>query len=317
MEVGKQAGELVAGIDLGGTKIAIGLIDGEGKVLARAEVPTMPEAGAAAAERRIVEALGGLIATARVEIAGIGIGSTGPIDPLTGEMGDVNTLPGWQGWNLVRALEARFGVKAAMENDADAAALGEARWGAGRGLKSLICVTFGTGVGGGILLDGRVYRGAGGSHPELGHFVIDPKGPECSCGARGCWEAVACGPAMEERYRALSGETLDGAAICERARKGEPVAVETVKQQAEWMALGLADMVSIFMPEALVLGGSLMRSAELFLPEIRRAIAANCKVVPHELCRVEVATLGPGVGLLGAAEVWWRRVGNARTEEQG
>jgi glucokinase len=170
----------------------------------------------------------------------------------------------------------------------------------------MVCVTFGTGIGAGIILDGRIYRGAQGSHPELGHFVIDPQGPLCSCGAKGCWEAVASGPAMEQRYADDGGEPLRGAEICARARAGEPLARRTVERQAKWMALGLADLVSIFMPEALLLGGSLMRSSDLFLPTIRAVIANNCRVVPNHLCRVEVASLGPGVGLLGAAQVWWQ-----------
>lgn len=138
---------------------------------------------------------------ARAEISGIGIGSTGPVHPFTGEFGDVDFLPHWRGKNPVEDLARIFKVRVALENDADAGALAEAGWGAGKGKLRLIYVTVGTGIGGAIILDGRLYRGADGAHPEIGHHVIDSSGPQCSCGFRGCWESLAAGPAMVEWFK--------------------------------------------------------------------------------------------------------------------
>ncbi len=133
---------------------------------------------------------------AGVELTGIGIGSTGPVDPMRGEFGDVDFLPGWRGKSPVKDLAQIFNVRVALENDGDAAALAEAGWGAGRNRSRLIYVTVGTGIGGGIIFDGQLYRGVDGAHPEVGHHVVDPAGPQCSCGFHGCWESLAAGPAM-------------------------------------------------------------------------------------------------------------------------
>src|SRR5262249_56822466 len=123
-------------------------------------------------------------------VTGIGIGATGPVDPILGEFGDVDFLPGWRGKNLVRDLEQNFNVRVALENDGDAAALAEAGWGAGRNRKRLIYVTVGTGIGGGIILDGQLYRGVDAAHPEVGPQIVDPTGPACSCGFRGFWASL-------------------------------------------------------------------------------------------------------------------------------
>ena len=187
---------MIAAVDIGGTKIAVGMVDENGRVLARRQTPTSADLGYAKALDRTVGLLREVAQIAGTEITGIGIGSTGPIDPFTGEIGDVNFLPGWQGSNFVEDLNRLFRVTVAIENDADASALGEAGWGAGKDKSRLIYVTVGTGIGGGIILDGKLYRGVDGAHPEVGHHVIDASGPPCLCGFHGCWESLAAGPAM-------------------------------------------------------------------------------------------------------------------------
>src|SRR5215475_7977127 len=182
----------IAAVDIGGTKIAVGIIDSQGRVLSKLECPTRADWGYAKALERIVK----MIRDLGTGIEGIGIGCTGPVYPLTGEIGDVNFLPGWRGENPVSDLEQAFHVTVAMENDADAAALAEAGWGAGKSKQRLVYVTIGTGIGGGIILDGHVYRGVDHAHPEIGHHLIDPSGPSCLCGFQGCWESLAAGPAM-------------------------------------------------------------------------------------------------------------------------
>ncbi len=307
----------VAGVDIGGTKIAIGLVAGDGSVLARTDTPIHVERGPDEATARIVSILRRQVETTGRTVAGIGIGCTGPVDPISGVLGDVKTLQGWQGWNPVEQLSGAMGVSAAVENDADAAALAEAHWGgrvgrSGNPSRNQIFVTVGTGIGGGIIIGGKLYRGVNGSHPEVGHHILEPSGPMCTCGARGCWEALAAGPAIEEYFCKLTGGVrLDAKQIFERARAGDDAARDTVQREARYLGLGLANLVSMLIPEAIVLGGSVMQSADLLLDEMRALVEQNCRFVPHQLCNISLSSMGANAGLIGAAEVWHQRFNNA------
>jgi glucokinase len=245
-------------------------------------------------------------------LRGIGIGCTGQVDAPTGALGEVHNLPGWKGSNPVEFLCQEFGVPVALENDADAAALGELYWGTGKSHTPMIYVTVGTGIGVSVILDGKIYRGAGQCHPEIGHQVIDPAGPLCTCGVRGCWESLASGPAIaawieknaSENYP-RSGATAQE--VCSRAEAGDPWAQRAVEHVGYYLGLGLANLVNIFAPRTIVLGGSVMKSASLFLDRIHQVIRENCKLVPHQRVRINLASLGPDVGLIGAAQVWHHR----------
>jgi glucokinase len=304
---------MIAAVDMGGTKIAVGLVDDDGRVLSRAECPTDAEGGYTEARARTERMLRALIIAAGVELTGIGIGSTGPVDPFTGEIGNVNFFPAWRGQNPVTDLGRSFGVRVAMENDADAAALAEAAWGAGKNKKHLIYVTIGTGIGAGIVLDGKLYRGVDGAHPEIGHHVIDASGPLCTCGFHGCWEALAAGPAMVSWLESAMPkdyphrEHLTARRICELAREGDAFACQAVDREARYLGLGLANLVTLFAPDAIVLGGSVMKSAVLFLEEIRKTISRCCRFVPYEKADVTLASLGEDANLIGAARVWHQR----------
>jgi glucokinase len=304
---------MIGAVDIGGTKIAVGIIDDNGRVLSRAECPTDAEHGYQAALARIEHMLRTVAVASGAEVTGIGIGSTGPVDPFTGEFGDVNFFPAWRGSNPVADLARIFGVQVAMENDADASALAEAAWGAGKDKKRLIYVTVGTGIGGGIILDGQLYRGVDGSHPELGHHVIDASGPACDCGFHGCWESLAAGPAMvawvestmPKDYPHRDG--LTAKRIFELAREGDKLACQAVGREAHYLGLGLANLVTLFTPDAIVLGGSVMKSADLFLEEIRMTICRCCRFVPYEKTDLTLASLGEDANLIGAARVWHHR----------
>ena len=304
---------MTGAVDIGGTKIAVGMIDDTGSVHARLEAATDPEQGYRNALDRITTMLRQAARTAGCEVAGIGIGSTGPVDPMTGEFGNVNFFPRWQGENPVRDLESRFRVSAAMENDADAAALGEAAWGAGQCKRRLIYVTVGTGIGAGLVFGGELYRGVDQAHPEIGHHLVDPSGPPCSCGFRGCWESLAAGPAMVEWFRAKAPAehpelaTLTAKRICELAREGDALARRAVEHEVQYLGLGLANLVTLFAPDAIVLGGSLMKSSDLFLPGIRNLIRQCCQYVPFEKTELALASLGEDANLIGAARVWHHR----------
>jgi glucokinase len=307
---------MVGAIDVGGTKIAVGIVDSRGEVLSRFEAATQGDGLYENALDRSVAMLRAAVASTGAKIQGIGIGSTGPVDPFTGEIGDVNFFPKWRGQNPVKDLEKIFSVSVAMENDADAAALGEAGWGAGKNKSRLIYVTVGTGIGAGIILDGRVYRGVSQAHPEIGHHVIDTSGPPCDCGFRGCWESLAAGPAMVTWIRANMPpdyphrSDLTGKRICELARAGDPLAQRAVKHEAHYLGLGLANLVTLFVPEVIVLGGSVMNSADLFMEDVRTIIAASCRFVPYQKTELVMASLGENTNLIGAARVWYHRFGS-------
>jgi glucokinase len=304
---------MIGAVDVGGTKIAVGAIDENSHILARLESPTDARSGFADAVQRIEAMLRNVSRIAGANLAGIGIGCTGPIDPIEGTIGNVEFLPGWEGMNLVGELSQRFQVEVAMENDADAAALAEARWGSGRGKRNFIYVTVGTGIGAGIILDGKLYRGVDGFHPDIGHQVIDASGPACYCGEHGCWEILASGPAMAEWMKASvstagpSERELSAEVICRLAREGDPLAGQAVEREARYLGLGLANLVKIFCPDMIALAGGVMRSADLFLPAIHRIIARTCSLVPYLKARIEPAHLGADVALSGAAEVWRHR----------
>jgi glucokinase len=301
---------MIGAVDIGGTKIAAGIVDADGRVLTRAQVPTNAEAGYRKAIHAVIEMLRSAEKETNQKITGIGIGSTGPVYPLTGAIGDVNFFPNWNGENPVKDLEQAFRVSVAIENDADAAALGEAGWGAGRNKSRLIYVTVGTGIGVGLIVDGKVYRGVDYSHPEIGHHLIDPSGPSCYCGFSGCWESLATGPAMETWMAANTpanyshGNDLTAQKICELARRGDEFALRAVQREARYLSLGLANLVTLYVPDTIVLGGSVMRSSDLFLDSIHKTIAACCHFVPYERCEIALASLGEEANLIGAARVW-------------
>ena len=306
---------MIGAVDIGGTKMAAGVVDGDGKVLSRMESPTEVDRSYEDGLELLVSMLRKTSQDAGRGICGIGIGSTGPVNPVTGEFGDVDFLPRWRGKNPVRDLAGIFKVRVALENDADAGALGEAGWGAGKNRSRLVYVTIGTGIGGGIILNGQLYRGVDGAHPEIGHHVIDPSGPPCSCGFRGCWEALATGPAMtawfqhERSAEPKSHDNLSAKRICQLAQQGDPLACRAVAREAYYLGLGLANLINLFTPDAIVLGGSVMKSADLFLDGARKVISQGCRFVPFEKTELVLASLGEDANLIGAARVWHHRFG--------
>ena len=304
---------LIGAVDIGGTKIAVGLIDSEGKIRARQEFPTYPDGGFDRAIRRISDSLRKLSEGVKSQILGIGIGATGPVDPLLGAFGKINFMPAWEGRNPVEMLSRDFGVQVGLENDADAAALGEAHWGAARGCNRLAYVTVGTGIGVALIIDGQIYRGLDGAHPEIGHHTIDPAGPLCSCGSRGCWEAFAAGPAMVNWLQAQAPDRFPASAdltakrICEIAAQGDAWARRAVEQHSRYLGIGLANVIAFFVPDTIVLGGSVMNSLPLFIDGIRKEILDRCSLVPAANVELKAASLGKDAALAGAASVWYHR----------
>jgi glucokinase len=299
---------MIGAIDIGGTKIAAGMVDENGRIVRNTECPTNANAGFSDAISRMASMLRRTASDAGVDITGIGVGSTGPVNPETGYIGNVEFLPTWEGESLVPALAREFDVPIAVENDADAVALGEAFWGVGRGKRHVLCVTIGTGIGAGIIINGKLYRGVDGSHPELGHHVIDVDGPLCSCGARGCWERLASGTHLAEWYNSQSStERITAKRVFELAAQGNALALKAVDREAYYLGVGVANLATLFSPEMIILGGSVMGSSHMLMDGIRKIVRENCAFVPHERIEIRVASLGPYTGLIGAARVWYHR----------
>lgn len=298
---------LIGAIDIGGTKTAVALVREDGIILGRDQWLTEPALGFPVAVRRIRNALGALAAGR--DLAGIGIACPGPFNPRTGVLGLIGTLPGWEGCDLISEMQEAFGVTVVMENDADAAALAEYNWGSGKGSERFLYVTISTGIGGGLILSGDIYRGVAGSHPEIGHLLIDASGPLCYCGLRGCWEVMASGTALAAwaSQESISRGERTAEQICASAAAGDPADERAVEREARMLGLGLVNLMAAFVPDTISLGGGVMKSSSLFLPRVIETMRLYCTQVPNNLTRVTVATLGGDAGLLGAATSWLRR----------
>jgi glucokinase len=291
------------GIDIGGTKMALAAVE-SGRILHRVTLPTEAELGFPRAVGRIESAIRGLLASAdwrSGDLAGIGIGCAGPVDPRLGTIDNPYTLTGWAGVNILAPLVAEFHVPVRLENDANAALLGEWAAGAARGFSRVVMLTVGTGIGSGTLIDGAIFRGAGGAHPEAGHLVVDPRGPDCYCGQRGCVEAIAAGPAIAAAGSALgAADTRD---VFERAARGERESIEILNRAAEALALGVWNLVHSILPERVVLGGGIVdEHYDRFARPIREMLD-RATVVPGGQVTIARAVLGNDAGLIGAAQL--------------
>jgi len=303
---------MIGAIDIGGTKIALGLVSEDGCILRQAVFPTEPERGFVDGMERVCSALQKLlkeVGTSHSGLRGIGVGCTGPLDPFSGVIAhNADTLPSWQNKSLVEGL-GPLGVSVVVENDADAAALGEYTWGVGQGSARFLYVTFSTGIGSGAILDHKLYRGVDGSHPEVGHSIVDPNGPQCYCGARGCWEMLASGTSLAAWFNARrpGGPGLSAREICALAEQGDPLAQAAVMYEADYLGLGLANLVTMFVPDVIALGGGVIKSWPLFKERVQQVVLQNTRMVPAEKVRILPARLGGDAALLGAAQAWLHR----------
>ncbi|HOY60140.1 MAG TPA: ROK family protein [Verrucomicrobiota bacterium] len=298
----EPARDTAIGIDIGGTKMALGIVDGSGVVRAQVVLPTEAEAGFDRAVARLgdaIEALCGEAGTPVRDLAGIGIGCAGPLDPGRGLINNPYTLAGWDKCDIVTPLRARFGVRVQLENDADAAAMGECFAGAGRGFDPIVMLTLGTGVGGAAIVRGEIYRGANGEHPELGHVIVSDNGPPCYCGCRGCLESLASGTAI-----GAFGQTegfADARAVFAGARNGKTGARTIVDRALAAAAAGAWTVFHTFLPRRLILGGGIAEEhfdlfAAAMNPRLREATQFTAQAV--EIVR---AQLGNAAGMIGAA----------------
>jgi len=301
---------VVVGVDLGGTRLRAGVVDSRGTILRSTTVPSSTGLPAAANPGYLAEVIGGLLATADPVAdrpQAIGIGASGPVDVATGRIDNPHTLPGWSGIDLRGALSERFGVEVRIENDAAAAALGEYWRGAGRGSDRLVMITIGTGIGGALVAGGRIYRGAAGFHPELGHQIVDPGGPRCYCGAAGCWEQLVSGPAIARAWARLrpgpdgEGDPDRAADLFAAARLGDPDAARLVGRIGRYLGLGLVNVVAFYAPDCVVLGGGVADHFDLLDPGIRETLDLVGHYQPITRMTLHRSELAESAGILGAA----------------
>jgi len=296
------------GIDIGGTKMAVAAADASGRLLARATLATEAEQGFARAVGRLAGTIESVLRQAgreSAELAGIGIGCAGPVDPPRGLINNPYTLTGWDRCDIVTPLRERFGMPVHLENDADAAALGECSVGAGCGVDPVVMLTFGTGVGGAVIRRGAVYRGVNGEHPELGHLAVRPDGPACYCGTRGCLESLASGTAI-----ALAGRTAglaDSRAVFAAARQGSEAARRIVEGALDAAATAAWTICHTFLPARLILGGGIMdEHFDLFARRIHERLGPATQFSRGAVTVVRAA-LGNDAGLIGAASLAFTR----------
>ena len=306
---------MILALDFGGTKLAAAAVEpGARAFRARASMPSPPNKSAEA-DREIILALAKEVLGGK-RPAAVGVSFGGPV--REGVVLLSHHVPDWEDFPLAEWLREHFGVPAAVENDANAAALGEWRYGAGRGTRYFLYVTVSTGIGGGIVIGGRLYRGADSLAGEIGHMVVDPGGPRCTCGRRGCLEAFSAGPAIARRARELlashhrSGEgriilelvggdpsRITAREVAMAAARGDPLAAEILREAGEALGFGLAQAIALLNPERVALGGGVVKAGEPFLAHVRKA--ANAWAFPGARVEIALAELGDDAPLWGAA----------------
>ena len=300
----------VIGVDVGGTKIAAGVVDQEGVILQQIRTPMVAGAGASAGLDAVISAvreLGQKMGICRLfeGVGGIGICSPGPLDPEKGVVINPPNLPCWRNYPLAAEVERALGVPVKLDNDGNAAALAEAQWGAGRGYRNVFYATLGTGIGTGIVFDGKIYHGRTGAAAEGGHVSIDYRGPRCGCGKPGCIEVLASGPAIARRARAKLAAGVGSTVLQMASGNPEAVSSEMVGQAyVSGDALArevLLETVDLLEPDVLVVGGGVAAMLSPLLGEIRQRLPACCINSRCGEIPLVMARYGGDAGIAGGA----------------
>jgi glucokinase len=315
--------KLTLGIDIGGTKVAAGLVDSAGNILFHTRVPMVATGDAATGFSAVVNAINAVFAArpeARGALAGIGVCSPGPLDPRTGVVINPPNLPCWRNFPLADELHRAFDVPVHVDNDANAAGLAEAIWGAGVGYRDVFYATLGTGIGTGIVFDQKIYHGRTGSAAEGGHVTIDYRGPKCPCGKYGCIEVLCAGPAIAKRARArlteagvraaeskmlaLAGGSIDqvqAETVGEAFRQGDALAREVLQETADLLTVWIGSIVDLLEPEVMIFGGGVSQLMSAFFERIKERLPQWC-INPHPTeIPIVIAKYGSDAGIAGAA----------------
>lgn len=298
---------LFIGVDVGGTNLRSALVDGDGRIVERRRCASRIEEGRAGFCQRLLAEISALkdVAAARgADATAVGIGVPGLIASNGLIHSSVNMQP-LEGLNLAELVQARSGLPTVCGNDANLIAVGEQRFGAGRGVASCLVVTIGTGLGSGLILDGRLWTGTGGFAAEFGHVTVEPEGRPCPCGNRGCLEQYVSAGALVRLARGCLPEQTGGVLSAERvaalAQQGDAAALAAFDQLGYWLGIALGSLISTLNIETVIIGGGVSESFELLLPAVRRTIQQRCFPQLYAGLVIEKALLGDDAGLLGAA----------------
>jgi glucokinase len=323
---------LTLGIDLGGTKILTAVTNSQGKMLSRDHSITPASKGHETVIQSILDSAHSALEQAGVaisQISAIGIGAPGISNPEAGIVFTSPNLPGWRDVPLRDIIQSRLGKKAFLINDANAAALGELYFGAARGARNFIYITLSTGIGGGIVIDGKIYTGAIGTAGEVGHMTIDDNGPICNCGNKGCWETLASGTALarEAKHRIEEGartsilkyadgdvEKVTAQVIQSAAEQGDSLAKELIAQTGYYVGVGLANLINIFNPELIVIGGGLSNIGDMLFGPAFKTAGERAYKEAFQAVRFVPAELGRNSGVLGAAAFAFQEMGRSLRE---
>ncbi len=320
-----QKPEKVVGVDIGGTKIMASVFDHEFKVLSRCRKKTRPKKEGQSTEDRVISAISEAIEEAgRPTIAGIGAGSPGPLDPKTGVIIDTPNIA-WKNFPLGETLSKGFGVPVCVDNDVNVGTYGEWCFGEVKDCQDVVGVFPGTGIGGGIIMDGRLVHGFSGAAGEIGHMTVERDGPFCGCGKRGCIEAVASRIAIAKEAAALAARgdaphilancgtdllKIRSGALARAIEAGDDKVEAVVRRAAHLLGMAVGNIINILSPEAIVLGGGLVEAMEgIFLEETRRGIEEHAMPFLRKGIRVVPARLGDDAVIMGAARMIAERVG--------
>jgi len=309
--------ELICAVDLGGTNLRAANIDCEGRIHERVRTVTpgsKPAADVVAAIAAAVRKCESECAKRGAHLGGISVVIPGSVQVETGVVFNAPNIPSLQGYGLAPALATVLGRPVLLENDANAAALGEMWQGAAQGCRTIICLTLGTGVGGGIILDGKLWRGADGTAGEIGHTSVEPfGGVQCGCGSVGCLEVYASATAIVRMTRevlaehpspllhSIAADDLTSQKVCTAAMAGDERALEVFRRVGVYLGIGMANLINILNPEMIVVGGGVSGAWELFAQHARAEVMKRAFPVPGQRCRIVQAEGGDDAGLIGAA----------------
>ena len=302
----------VIGIDLGGTKISTAIADLEGKVISQTTVPTLANEGEEAVLGRIVKTVEIVVDEGNVtldNIKAIGIGSPGPLDAKAGIIITTPNLP-FKNFNLIKPLSEKFNVPVYLDNDANVAAIGEFMFGAGKGTENMVYFTVSTGVGGGAILNGKIFRGSTSNALEIGHTTVVQDGPRCNCGNIGCLEAISSGTAIGKKGQEAVLTNVDTSLkkydkvtsyeVFIEAKAGDKVSMEIIDRALTYLGIGVANAISTFDPDAVIIGGGVSKAGDIVFEIVREVVNKRCFKTMAEHCKILPAGLGTDAGVVGA-----------------
>lgn len=301
----------VVGVDLGGTKIYTALVDLEGNVKNEVIVKTEAEQGDIAVLNRIINTIDTVLENVDInEVLAIGVGSPGPLDVKNGLIVYTPNLP-FKNFNIVKPIKEKYNLPTYLDNDANVATLGEFMFGAGRGTENMVFVTASTGIGGGAIINGKLFRGSTGNALEIGHMTVLKGGPRCGCGNDGCGESLGSGTAiMRTAQEAVKSNAITSLKnysevtakeVFEEAKKGDRIANEILTNALSYLGITIANIANTFDPDMIVIGGGVVNGGDIVLETIKKEVENRCLRSISSNCKIEKAMLDGKAGMLGAA----------------